>query len=91
MVACLPIAQFSWVMTQPAASGPAKYISSAGLDHTASPSRPGTTRLSLWAGPRAEILTGNRYRGKGSHPASSKLLPLIDVLQETAGQTSQQE
>ena len=53
MVACLPIAQFSWVMTQPAASGPAKYISSAGLDHTASPSRPGTTRLSLWAGPRA--------------------------------------
>lgn len=37
MVVCLPIAQSSWVMTQPAASGPAKYISSAGLDHTASP------------------------------------------------------
>lgn len=37
VVVCLPIAQSSWVMTQPAASGPAKYISSAGLDHTVSP------------------------------------------------------
>ena len=53
VVVCLPIAQSSWVMTQPAASGPAKYISSAGLDHTVSPWRPGTTHLSLWVGPRA--------------------------------------
>lgn len=53
IVVCLPIAQSSWVMIQPAASDPAKYISSAGLDHTASSWRPGTTRSSLWLGPWA--------------------------------------